>query len=160
MGSALNAHGREPNHQRLFRGRNAWPDPDGSADSRVGLFEEVVDMLGTPFDDPLFAQLPPSAQGQLQQRFPSKRPYRGLGHKVPAEAESKGLALVEALIRFFPEQRISMLDSLAHDFFNEIRREPLDDEPCCLDVGYDEADLCTLEDVQAQLDMEIKKFSR
>jgi len=155
---ALNTNGRQPKHKLLFQGRESWP-LSGRAHSSGDLLDQIVDVLGTPFEDPLFDQLPQTAQEQL--KIFTERKYIGLQSKVPAELEAAGLALVEQLICFFPAHRISMDRALAHEFFDLVRRGTdgeTTDEPCCLEVTYDESNLGTLQDVQAQIEHEILKF--
>jgi len=154
---ALNTNGRQPCSVAIFRSDGSWPL---SGKQQSGdMLDQILDVLGTPFDDPQFQKLPLFTQENLR-RYDERR-GQGLRGKVPEEAGLHGLALLEQMLRFWADERISMKDSLQHPFFAQVRRSP--DEAiaadCCLQISYDESQLGSLEDARAQMQNEIDNFA-
>lgn len=130
---ALNTDGRLARSRPLFEG--------GTSMLSTGLakhgdqLDKIIDVLGTPFDDPEFAKLPGDAQEQM--RFYTSRSGCGVASLVPAEHCPDALELLEEMLRFFPQKRIPTATTLHHKFFEKVRRSKAEEE-----IGDGQLDLC------------------
>jgi serine/threonine protein kinase len=95
----------------LLLGRPLFP-----GDTGVDQLVEVVKILGTPSRDDIRAM----NKAYTDYRFPSIQPVRWskvFRSRAPAEA----LDLIDKLLVYVPDRRLTALDALAHPFFDPLR---------------------------------------
>jgi mitogen-activated protein kinase 1/3 len=162
---ALNEEGRTPQAAPLFRGSACAP-LSGNLNAHGDQLDRILDVLGTPFDTPEFKALPHHAQRIL--RCYEKRTGEGLGEAVPPEAGVYGLELLEQMVQFFPETRLSMADALNHSFFRLVQRSPDEGtataalaggDGASLDLGFEESSINSEEELREQFLKEIARFN-
>ncbi|CAK8671064.1 unnamed protein product [Clavelina lepadiformis] len=100
-------------HKPLFPGK-----------SELEMIELIIEMLGSPSDAiwPGFSNLPAVKAVYLR-----KQPYNNLKHRFPWISEA-GLTLLNLMLLFHPERRITARDAIATSYFKE---NPL---PCDSDM--------------------------
>lgn len=115
---ALNTNGRRHRAEPLFAGCGDMLSDDLARHGDQ--LDKIVDVLGTPFDDPEFGRLPQHAQSQM--RLYAPRPGRGVATLVPVEYCADAVELLEEMLRFFPQNRIPTASTLRHKFFETVKR--------------------------------------
>jgi len=135
--SALNDTGREPRHRALFSGFGSMQGGFEDGPSKRDQLNVIFDVIGTPSRSEE-AKLPKPTLQRLT-RY-ARRKGSGLRAKVPAEASDEGFSLIERMIRFLPQRRITMVDALQHAFFEDVTRSPDEQHLASqhIDIGFDE----------------------
>jgi mitogen-activated protein kinase 1/3 len=139
---ALNTEDRTPQSGPLFRGREAYPlSQDTYSLDRTGdQLDRIFDVLGTPSDEEL-STIPHDGVRQHVRAY-ADRIGIGLSRRIPVEATEVGLHLLERMIVFLPERRMSMQDAVAHQFFEPVQGiQRANVVSGHLDLGFDEASL-------------------
>jgi len=135
--SALNERGREPHHRALFSGFGSMQGGFEDGPSKRDQLNVIFDVIGTPSRSEE-AKLPKPTLQRLS-RY-ARRKGSGLRAKVPAEASDEGFNLIERMIRFLPQRRITMVDALQHTFFEGVTRSSDEQHLASqhIDIGFDE----------------------
>lgn len=135
--SALNERGREPHHRALFSGFGSQQGGFEDGPSKRDQLNVIFDVIGTPSRSEE-AKLPKPTLQRLS-RY-ARRKGSGLRAKVPAAASDEGFSLIERMIRFLPQRRITMVDALQHAFFEGVTRSPDEHHLASqhIDIGFDE----------------------
>jgi len=112
-----NPHDRRP----LFQGKTCFPlscnDPWAYNDPSDQL-NVIFDILGTPSEEDILQLKNEKAQRYL--RSLPKKPQRNLSAMFP-NIPDVGIELLECMLRFNPENRITIDETLEHPFFNDVR---------------------------------------
>jgi len=113
---------RIENRGPLFPGKHCpplSPRRGGTANNDVDQLSVICNMLGTP-SDALSARLDSeSARRYLQSLAP--RRGEGLQSRFAHYVDHNAVQLIERMLCFEPQERISVEDALAHSFFEDIR---------------------------------------
>lgn len=117
--AALNTGGRIPSRSVLFPG-GPCTTLSGCVGAHVEEMDRILDVLGSPFEEVLFEALPAAAKADLL-RYPPRN-GAGLASLLPCCCGEDSLWLLEQMLRFFPESRISMASAVQHPFFDKVRR--------------------------------------
>jgi len=139
---ALNTGDRIPQSGPLFRGHEAYPlsQDTYSLDRSGDQLDRIFDVLGTPSDEELDT-IPYEGVRQHVRAY-TDRIGTGLCRRIPVEATQAGLHLLEGMIVFLHEKRMSMQDAVAHQFFEPVQGlQRATIVSGHLDLGFDESSL-------------------
>lgn len=100
----------------LSRGRDGRRHQPGATRDQLNV---IFDVMGTPSEDEL-ARLRTEDAKQYILKLPRKEPC-DLTAKYPA-APPEAVDLLKGLLRFLPEDRLTVDDALAHPLFSSVRR--------------------------------------
>lgn len=105
----------------LLGGKPMFP-----GNSTMNQLDRIIEVTGRPRPEDIEAIQSPFAQSMLENLPPTHpRPLRSMFPNAPDDA----LDLLEKLLRFNPDKRITADDSLAHEYVAQFHNE--DDEPSC-----------------------------
>lgn len=156
--SALNEQGREPQHRPLFAGPSGGFQPAGveGRPSKRDQLNVIFDVIGTP-SRAEEAKLPKTALQRLG-RY-ERRKGGGLRARVPHEAGEEGYRLIEQMIRFLPQRRITMVNALRHAFFDGVTRSPDEQhlESEHIDIGFAEDAIRMGQEVDEDLHAQVRQ---
>ena len=123
---------------------------------RVNQLDKIIDVLGTPSDEDILSIGSQAAQKYLKKK--SKRERIVLEQKYP-DACPESLDLLEKLLVFHPEKRITVAEAMRHPYLQELHDE--DDEK--IDVPsfiFDEHRHRTIADVKRAILEETANFHK
>lgn len=105
----------------LLGGKPMFP-----GNSTMNQLDRIIEVTGRPRPEDIEAIQSPFAQSMLENLPPTHpRPLRAMFPNAPDDA----VDLLEKLLRFNPDKRITAEDSLAHEYVAQFHNE--DDEPSC-----------------------------
>merc|ERR1712187_48746 len=102
----------------LFPGSTAYPADRRATRSGHDQLHLIVDMLGTPTEEDI-EQLDCEGAARYVRSLPF-RPGTGLSNRFPW-AEPEELDVLEKMLRFDPNRRITVNEALEHDLFRVVR---------------------------------------
>lgn len=153
----LNTGGRRPTPKPLFRAGSSWPL---AGDKKHGdMLDQIFDAFGTPFEDPRFSRLPWNLRDGLKGY--RVRPGSKLRAVMPSEASEPGLDLVEKILCFFPDERLSAGAAVKHEFFKGLRSKSKDEteiETQQLDLGFDDCLISTTQEIRDEMRRTVDRF--
>eukprot|EP00818_Percolomonas_sp_WS_P006607 CAMPEP_0117443752 /NCGR_PEP_ID=MMETSP0759-20121206/4867_1 /TAXON_ID=63605 /ORGANISM="Percolomonas cosmopolitus, Strain WS" /LENGTH=401 /DNA_ID=CAMNT_0005235757 /DNA_START=288 /DNA_END=1493 /DNA_ORIENTATION=- len=104
---------KSPRRSALFPGKH-----------HLDQINKIIDVLGSPADEDIKA----CAKAKTYLRTLSKKPKKNLKDRFP-DATNEAIDLLEGMLQFNPEKRLTVEQALAHPFMKEMH-DP-EDEPMC-----------------------------
>jgi len=102
----------------LFPGATAYPADTSATRRGHDMLHLIIDMLGTPTEEEI-EELDCKGAGQYVRSFPS-RTGKGLSSRFPWATEVE-VDLLEQMLQFSPNRRITVDQALEHAFFHGVR---------------------------------------
>lgn len=94
----------------LMLGQPLFPGESG-----IDQLVEIIKVLGTPTRDQIRTMNP----NYMEHKFPQIKPHPF--NKVFRKASSEAIDLISKLLEYTPTQRLSAIDAMVHEFFDELR---------------------------------------
>lgn len=94
----------------LMLGQPLFPGESG-----IDQLVEIIKVLGTPTRDQIRTMNP----NYMEHKFPQIKPHPF--NKVFRKADTNAIDLIGKLLEYTPTQRLSAIDAMVHEFFDELR---------------------------------------